>query len=270
MSKNKILFALACLTLAGAAAPVQVQNLRCEYLVNPAAIAEPQPRLSWVDNTYFALESPLAPDGRRILWGWIFDQRDGPTKKASGWSGELALPRELTLGEDNRLRQRPLEELKRLRFNEQTQQNLALAADKEIVLPKISGNTIELEIQIEPQAAKQVGVKICRSPDREEETLILYDAAEQKLKVDSTKSGLAEGRKVVEAAPFALKPGEPLMLRMFVDRSVVEVFANDRQAITRRIYPARPDSLGVAVFANGGAAQGKSVKAWQMAPSNAY
>ena len=79
-----------------------------------------------------------------------------------------------------------------------------------------------------------------------------------------------EGRKVVEAAPFALKPGEPLVLRVFVDRSVVEVFANERQAITRRIYPARPDSLGVAVFATGGAAQVKSVKEWQMAPSNAY
>ena len=127
-----------------------------------------------------------------------------------------------------------------------------------------------MEIQLEPLTAKQVGVKICRSPDREEETLIYYDAAEQKLKVDTTKSGLAEGRKVVEAAPFALKPGEPLVLRVFVDRSVVEVFANERQAITRRIYPARPDSLGVAVFATGGAAQVKSVKAWQMAPSNAY
>ena len=57
---------------------------------------------------------------------------------------------------------------------------------------------------------------------------------------------------------------------MFVDRSVVEVFANERQAITRRIYPARPDSLGVSVFANGGAAKVKQVKVWQLAPSNMY
>jgi sucrose-6-phosphate hydrolase SacC (GH32 family) len=227
-------------------------------------------RLSWVDNTYFAPESLEAPDGRRILWGWIFDQRDGKTRLASGWSGELSLPRVLTLGEDNRLRMKPIEELQRLRHSEQTQQNIAVAADKEIVLPKISGNTIELEFQIEPQDAQQIGVKVCRSPDREEETLITYDVVEQKLKVDSNKSGLAEGRKVVEAAPFALQASEPLVLRVFVDRSVVEVFANDRQAITRRIYPARPDSLGVSVFATGGAAKVRQVKAWQMAPSNAY
>ena len=227
-------------------------------------------RLSWVDNTYFAPESLLAPDGRRILWGWIFDQRDGKTKQASGWSGELALPRVLALGEDHRLRMRPIEELQRLRYNEQAQRNLAIATDKEVVLPKIAGNTLELEFQIEPQDAKQVGVKICRSPDREEETLISYDATEQKLKVDATKSGLAEGQKAVEAAPFALQPGELLTLRVFVDRSVVEVFANERQAITRRIYPARPDSLGVSVFANGGAAKVKQVKVWQLAPSNMY
>jgi sucrose-6-phosphate hydrolase SacC (GH32 family) len=237
---------------------------------NEQFVPEVHERLSWVDNTYFAPESLFAPDGRRILWGWIFDQRDGKTKQASGWSGELSLPRVLTLGDDNRLWMRPIEELQRLRYNEQTQQNIAVTADKETVLEQISGNTIELEIQIEPQDAKQAGVKICRSPDREEETLIFYDAAEQKLKLDTRKSGLAEGRKVIEAAPFTLKPGEPLTLRVFVDRSVVEVFANDRQVITRRIYPARRDSLGVSVFANGGAAKVKQVKAWQMAPSNAY
>ncbi|MCX6908689.1 MAG: GH32 C-terminal domain-containing protein [Verrucomicrobia bacterium] len=237
---------------------------------NEQFVPEVHERMSWVDNTYFAPESLEAPDGRRILWGWIFDQRSGETKRASGWSGELALPRVLTLGDDNRLRQKPIEELRRLRHNEQTQQNIAVAADKEIVLSKIAGNTIELELQIEPQDAKQVGIKVCRSPDHEEETLVFYDAAEQKLKLDTNKSSLAEGPKKIEAAPFALKPGELLTLRVFVDRSVVEVFANDRQAALRRIYPMRSDSLGVSVFANGGAAKVRQVKAWQMAPSNPY
>lgn len=227
-------------------------------------------RMSWVDNTYFAPESLTAPDGRRILWAWIFDQRSHGLRTASGWSGEMALPRELALGDDHRLRMRPIEELKRLRYNEQTQQNIAVAADKEVVLPKIAGNTIELEVQIEVQDAKQVGLKVCRSPDREEETSVVYDTADQHLKIDTTKSSLAEGTKKVEAGPFALKSGELLTLRVFVDRSVVEVFANDRQAVLRRIYPVRPDSLGISVFATGGAAQVRQVKAWQLAPSNAY
>jgi sucrose-6-phosphate hydrolase SacC (GH32 family) len=227
-------------------------------------------RMSWVDNTYFAPESLEAPDGRRILWAWIFDQRSHGLRTASGWSGEMALPRELTLGDDHRLRMRPIEELKRLRYYEQTLQNIAVAADQEVVLPKIAGNTIEMEVQIEVQDAKQVGVKVCRSPDREEETLVFYDAADRQLKLDTQKSSLSEGTKKVEAGPFALQPGELLTLRVFVDRSVVEAFAGDRQAALRRIYPLRPDSLGVSVFATGGAAKVRQIKAWQLAPSNAY
>ena len=59
----------------------------------------------------------------------------------------------------------------------------------------------------------------------------------------------------MQRAPLALQPREPLKLRVFVDRSVVEVFANDRQCMTQRIYPARRDSLGVALFSNGGSAR---------------
>ncbi|MCX6874358.1 MAG: GH32 C-terminal domain-containing protein [Verrucomicrobia bacterium] len=67
-----------------------------------------------------------------------------------------------------------------------------------------------------------------------------------------------------------LAPNEPLQLRVFIDKSVIEVFANDRQAICRRVYPARKDSLGIVLFAEGGAAKFTSVKAWEMMPSNPY
>lgn len=227
-------------------------------------------RMSWVDNAYFAPRTLEAPDGRQILWNWIFDQRDGKTRPASGWSGEMSLPRELSLGDDNRLRMRPIRELERLRYNEQTLKDMSIPANKEVVLDKIAGNTIELELQIDPQDAKQVGIKVCRSPGGEEETPVLYDVAEQQLKIDTTKSSLGQGPKKVEAGPFTLKNGELLTLRVFVDRSIVEAFANDRQAVMRRIYPSRPESLTVSVFANGGEAKIKKLKAWQMAPSNPY
>ncbi len=78
------------------------------------------------------------------------------------------------------------------------------------------------------------------------------------------------GRMVMERAPLALEPGEGLILRVFVDRSVVEVFANDRQAIGRRVYPEDTDSLGVALFSEGGEAHVSSVTAWEMAASNPF
>ena len=55
-----------------------------------------------------------------------------------------------------------------------------------------------------------------------------------------------------------------LELRVFVDRSVVEVFANGLHYLAKRIYPARRDSLGVELFSIGGTARLKSMDAWQL------
>ena len=74
--------------------------------------------------------------------------------------------------------------------------------------------------------------------DGKEETLIYYDAEAKQLVFDSTHSGNG-GRKAVERAPLELKKGEPLTLRVFVDKSIVEVYANDRQAIGRHSLPRR-------------------------------
>jgi len=46
----------------------------------------------------------------------------------------------------------------------------------------------------------------------------------------------------IQEAPFELEDGETLKLRIFIDKSVLEVFANGRQCITQRLYPSRKDS----------------------------
>jgi sucrose-6-phosphate hydrolase SacC (GH32 family) len=77
---------------------------------------------------------------------------------------------------------------------------------------------------------------------------------------------LPEEARTVQAqeAPFELAQGETLNLRLFLDRSVLEVFANGRQCITQRIYPSRPDSLGVLLFSRGGGGNVKSLQAWDL------
>jgi beta-fructofuranosidase len=74
----------------------------------------------------------------------------------------------------------------------------------------------------------------------------------------------------IEAAPFELKKGEQLNLRIFIDKSMVEVFANDRQAVIRRAYPENPQSTGVSLFSQGKEAKLIRLKAWDMMPSNPY
>ncbi len=61
--------------------------------------------------------------------------------------------------------------------------------------------------------------------------------------------------------------GESLKLHIFLDRSVMEVFANSRLCLTQRIYPTRGDSLGVSIFARGGEAFLDRLDAWIMMPT---
>lgn len=67
-----------------------------------------------------------------------------------------------------------------------------------------------------------------------------------------------------EIARVCLAPDEPLNLRIFIDRSVVEVFANGKQCVAVRVYPGREDSLGVSLRSQGQKARLKSLDAWQL------
>ena len=67
-----------------------------------------------------------------------------------------------------------------------------------------------------------------------------------------------------ETAPIYLEDDEPLQLRVFIDRSVVEVFVNSKQCVAVRVYPGREDSLGVSLRAQGQTAKLNRLDAWQM------
>ena len=224
-------------------------------------------RMSWIDGAYCSPEALIDGKGRQISWAWLTDNL--PDEKTNGWSGVYALPRTLWLGEDGTLRLRPVKELEILRCNAKSWSDLTLSDGRSKELEGVTGDSCELELEIAVGAAKQCGLKVLTTPDGEGETLLYYDAQTKELVFDTTRSG-SVGRKVVERAPFALKPGEKLNLRVFVDKAVVEVFANDRQAISRRVYPSRRDSLGVSLFAIGGSAQFRETKAWEIMPSNPY
>ena len=225
-------------------------------------------RMTWVDNTYFAPEALIDNQGRQIMWAWLTDNPEG--EEAKGWSGVYGLPRSLWVGPDGTLRMRPVKELEMLRGEEKIWNAVTLADRGCKPLQGVVGDSCELHVAIEPTTATgRFGVKVRASAQSEEQTLLYYDSQTRQLVFDATKSGV-DGRRTVERAPLELPRGEPLRLRVFVDKSVVEVYANERQAICRRVYPGRDDSLGVVLFTEGGTAKFSRIKAWEMMPSNPY
>lgn len=86
------------------------------------------------------------------------------------------------------------------------------------------------------------------------------------ISIESSHSSILSNVKIrpPEIAPFHLEPGETVKLRIFIDKSVVEVFVNGKQALAVRVYPGREDSLGVSIRSRGKDAKLISLDAWQM------
>jgi beta-fructofuranosidase len=226
-------------------------------------------RMTWVDNGYFAPEALVDGKGRQIMWAWVFDDRPDSLKNQTGWTGTYGLPRSLWLGSDGKLRMQPVKELASLRMNEKEKKNFTIKAGDWLSLNEFGTELMELEITVEAGNAALIGVKVCCSANGKEQTVIYYSSEAGQLVVDATKSSLSFGRRNTEIAPFKLLEKEPLVLRVFVDRSIVEVYSNDRQAIARSIYPTL-GGTGIKLFAEGGDIKVLSVKAWEMMPANGY
>jgi beta-fructofuranosidase len=217
----------------------------------------------WVDgsNLYYAAKSFEDSQGRRILWGWIREARTEAAQRRAGWAGVMSLPRVLSIDADGMLRMEPLPELAILRGRHHT----VTASELSSFVPgaEVTGDSLEIHLETDVGDAKEVGIIVRRSPDSAEETTIAYDAASRNVVLDTRRSSVSpDANHGLHKGPLKLRPGELLRLTVFVDGSIVEVFANGRTCLTGRIYPTRKDSLGLGVFAKDGRAKVKSMDAF--------
>ena len=223
------------------------------------------------------LHAPSAtPDGSGDVIA-IFNMNPGkPTK---GWNQIMTVPRRLSVDGDD-LSMTPAGDIESVRGTHERIENMSLPANREIVLDSVAGNALEIIAEIDPREAPMVELNLLRSPDREEFTRVAFfrdrgfslrrvfgrDARQSLLTIDSSYSSVAPDvlSRAPETAPVLLGDGELLELRVFVDRSVVELFANGRQCLAVRVYPERADSIGVSLRAQGSEAWLRSLDAWQM------
>jgi beta-fructofuranosidase len=222
-------------------------------------------KLDYGDRHFYAPQSFTDAQGRRIIFGWVQEGRGVEAQLASGWSGVMSLPRVLSLGPDGHVCMQPAPELAALRAEHTHSPAINVPAGQVIVVSDVSGDTLELLIELVPAHEGLCGIVVRRTPDGSEQTRICYDAVLRQLIVDRTHASVDPTTDHnLHVAPLTLGPDEPLRLHIFLDRSVLEVFANERVSITSRIYPTRPDSLGVALLAERGNAQLRHLDAWQL------
>ncbi len=217
-------------------------------------------RAHWVDygaDDYAAVTFNNAPGGRRIMIGWMNNWNYAGDIPTSPWRSAMTVPRELSLRSVNgglRLFQWPVHEL-----NELQSRPVLVVRDSRISagatrLPA-GGDALKIDATLAPGSARRYGLEV--RVGHGQRTVIGYDRSTGQLYIDRAKSGdvtFDPSFSLVQRAPLAAPKGI-IHLRILVDWSSVEVFAQGgRLLMTDQIFPD-PSSSGLATFAAGGSAK---------------
>lgn len=215
-------------------------------------ITEPFAELD-LGHDFYAPQSFLAADGRRIVLGWM-DMWESPMpSQRDHWAGCMTLPRELSL-EDGQLRVRPVREVESLRRDGQViapqwidSQSLALTAH---------GDARELMLRwdLNDSTAERFGLTLGDG------LRLFADTQSGRLVLERhyPEYGLSGYR----SAPLPAQ--SVLSLRIFIDRSSIEVFVGEgERCLSSRIYP-QPDRRELQLFADHGRAHLAGGDSWSL------
>lgn len=218
-----------------------------------------------VQGALTAPEALIAPDGRLINYFWILDNMDYPLNKL--WRGMYSLPVELWLNEDGHLGIAPIRELTALEYNSWRKEPFCL--DGELVLPDdLPLETCHFHIVLSMMNASRVAIRTLSNGIEWIE--IAYDRTNEVLMLDCINFNLdldTKGRSV-ELTELVLKENEDLTLDIYLDKSTVEVFANDRAIVAHVVYPNETHT-GSTLLSDGTVSV-KDMVVHEMMPSNMY
>jgi fructan beta-fructosidase len=231
-------------------------------------------QVQWLDygaDFYAGVTFNGAPDGRRLLVGWMNNWLYGQQVPTAPWRSAQSAPRELGLATvDGKIKlvQQPLAELKRLRAQRLHQAGAVQVAPGVHPVPVVNGAGVplEIELRLQPGSAQRSGVRVRAQGGQYTE--IGYDRAKGAVYLDRSRAGQADFHPQFAArhhAPVTLRDGK-LPLRILVDGGSVTVFAGQGETVlTDLVFPDRTAN-GVALFSEGGTASVTGLSVWSMTP----
>ena len=201
-----------------------------------------------------------------ILLGWANNWKYANDIPTFPWKSAMALPRELSLQKENDqwiLMQQPVHSLEKLRMDERVWKLFSVTGTKKL---PVSSQQFELETTITVSHKGKSGIKL--AVGKENSFVIGYNASTGKLYIDRSgcnNNGFHENFRPLSyyETPLALINGR-VNLRVFFDKSIVEVYANDGSAVmTAQLFPAESEN-GIELFSEGGMGEFSNTRIWNM------
>ena len=212
---------------------------------------------------YCAISFNGLPKGQRpVLIGWMNNWQYASKLPTSPWRGQMSLPRRLSFLKDGAglgLKQEPVVAALRTKAFSipGMSPNLSDATKKDTVRVPY-----ELKLQFGHPPASVFGVRLYS--DEDHWTEVGFDTAKKELYVDRTKSGISPSTDFPARTAAPLVTSRPYDLDLVVDRSSVEVFAQEGTiAMTNLVYP--PSQKGtIRLFPQNGEFDKASGNLWEL------
>ena len=200
---------------------------------------------------FYAPQTILTPDGRRVMIGWM---QNWDTCKTTGyeerpWFGQMSLPRELFL-KNGRLYQQPIRELSQYRSGQVEYRDVLLDGEKR--LEGIEGRVIELDIRLRPADPGTPYQKFIMKFARDEKyySVLSYRPYESWLQIDRKFSGSRRAYIHQRRCLVSDRQGE-IRLHVILDRFSVEVFINDGEQVMTATILTGSDAKEISFEADG-------------------
>ena len=222
----------------------------------------PLTQTMWTDygkDCYCALTfNDLPQNESPVMMGWMDNWQYAKDLPTSPWRGQMTFPRTLRLVKTAagiRLAQRPVEQIELLEHKGNIARHTGSMAGVNAWLARSAvkdSRTYQLHVEIPLGSAREVGWRLLMSGNHF--TKIGYDVSSGKLFFDRTHSGLTSFNKNFAdrtEAPLVL-PAPTLRMDVLVDRSSVEVFADDGLVASTNLVFPKAGASGLEVYATGG------------------
>ena len=272
-------------------------SMGCRYYIgdwdkkNEQFIPEKHGRMNWPRSSqpllvplyrdFFAPESLITKDGRRIMWSWLYT-----LDKKVEYKSIQSLPRELSLCPKGGLLIKPLSELKKLRYDSLIIKNILVPNNSNKIkkiatenlhdnlsksikyfttnITKLRGESFEINIQINRKEAerRRFGF-ILFSNNNFEGLTFLFRPESNVISVGET------------VAPFDisdLPEKENIDIQIFIDKYIIEFFINNRQSVVTSFmdYKNTGCDFNAYTFSGHGdkAMQIKKIQIWKLKSTN--
>ncbi|WP_336785179.1 S-layer homology domain-containing protein [Paenibacillus sp. MMO-177] len=223
-----------------------------------------EPRLFDFGEHFTGPSGMVDGQGRSILFSITQDRRTEQQHYDAGWAHNGGLPLVLSLLSDDTLGVEPIPELQSLRGKNLVDLSQTTVGAANAKLNKVQGDMLEVVLEAKMNNAKKLGLSLRKTADGSEETKLFYDSEKQLLSLDRWKSSLdPDVQKGIQSGNMVLD-GDLLKLHVYLDRSMLEAYANGKNSITSRIYPTRGDALGLELWSEDGAVTIQKLQIWEM------